>query len=132
MDTILFSLLILCGLTDSQGRVWRCHPGQLYAVELTLPEKQVCIAMSNVITICVKYMYLSLSLQEQTAQVGQTVALTNLLPTVHCVSPREAIERMGDDGKYKMLKLSCTKFSEIALIVLANNRPLTDFRLMLF
>ena len=132
MDTILFSLLILCGLTDSQGRVWRCHPGQLYAVELTLPEKQVCIAMSKVITVCVKYMYLSLSLQEQ---VGQTVALTNLLPTVHCVSPREAIEMMGDDGtigKYKMLKLSCTKFSEIALIVLANNRPLTDFRLMLF
>ena len=42
VDTILFSLLILGGLTDSQGRVWRCHSGQLYAVELTLPEKQVC------------------------------------------------------------------------------------------
>ena len=43
MDTILFSLLILRGLADSQGRVWRCHPNQLYAVEVTLPEKAVCI-----------------------------------------------------------------------------------------
>ncbi len=41
VDTILFSLLILSGLTDSQGRVWRCHPTQLYAVEVTLPEVEV-------------------------------------------------------------------------------------------
>ena len=45
VDTILFSLLVLQGLSDSQGRVWRCHPTQLYAIEVTLPEQseqQVC------------------------------------------------------------------------------------------
>ena len=69
MDTILFSLLILCGLTDSQGRVWRCHPGQLYAVELTLPEKEVFICTLYVsispivkgIYVCISSMTISLS-----------------------------------------------------------------------
>jgi hypothetical protein len=36
VDTILFSLLILHGLTDSQGCVWRRHMSQLYTVEVTL------------------------------------------------------------------------------------------------
>ena len=40
VDTILFCLLILRGLSDSQGRVWRRHPTQLYAIEVTLPEQQ--------------------------------------------------------------------------------------------
>ena len=38
VDTILFSLLIQRGLCDSQGRVWRNHSTQLYAIEVTLPE----------------------------------------------------------------------------------------------
>ena len=41
VDTILFSLLILHGLTDSQGCVWRRHMSQLYAIEVTLLEKKV-------------------------------------------------------------------------------------------
>ena len=41
VDTILFSLLILHGLSDSQGHIWRCHPTHLYAVEVTLPENAV-------------------------------------------------------------------------------------------
>lgn len=41
---ILFCLLILRGISDSQGKVWRCHPSQFYAVEITFPQKQV-IAM---------------------------------------------------------------------------------------
>ena len=58
VDTILFSLLILCGLTDSQGRVWRCHPGQLYAVELTIPEGQVLhILNRTVATLLGTYAY---------------------------------------------------------------------------
>ena len=36
VDTILFSLLILRGLSDSKGCVWRCHPSQLYAIEVTV------------------------------------------------------------------------------------------------
>ncbi len=39
VDCILFSLLILRGISDSQGLVWKCHPRQLYMVEVTLPEK---------------------------------------------------------------------------------------------
>ena len=43
MDSILFSLLILRGLNDSQGRTWRCHPCQMYVVEVTLPDTQVSV-----------------------------------------------------------------------------------------
>ena len=45
VDTILFCLLVLRGLSDSQGRVWRCHPSQLYTVEVTLPEQQVGVCV---------------------------------------------------------------------------------------
>ena len=38
MDTVLFSLLVLRGLCDTQGRVWRNRSTQLYAIEVTLPE----------------------------------------------------------------------------------------------
>jgi len=42
--SILFCLLILRGISDSQGRVWRCHPSQLYAVEITFPQQQVVLS----------------------------------------------------------------------------------------
>ena len=42
VDTLLFSLLILRGLCDSHGFVWRCHPSQLCAVEITVPLHLVC------------------------------------------------------------------------------------------
>ena len=32
------------------------------------------------------------------SQVGQTLALTELLPTVHCVSPRQSMDLMDDSG----------------------------------
>ena len=41
VDAILFSLLILHGLTDSQGCVWRRHMSQLYTIEVTLLKKKV-------------------------------------------------------------------------------------------
>ena len=101
MDTILFNLLILSGLIDSQGRVWRCHAGQLYAVELTLPENQVSInTLFKGIHVIVYSYFLA---QKQISQVSQTLALAQLLPSVHCVSPRESLERMIEDrspGKY--------------------------------
>ena len=62
MDITLFSLLVLHGLSDSQGRVWRCHPNQLYAFEVTLP---------NMDTI-----------PEQDKKALQTLALLNLMPSV--------------------------------------------------
>ena len=36
VDTILFNMLILGGLCDSQGRVWRRNPSDICAVEITL------------------------------------------------------------------------------------------------
>ena len=40
----MFSILILKGLNDSNGNVWRCFPQQLYLVEATYKVlKQVCI-----------------------------------------------------------------------------------------
>ena len=59
VDTILFSLLILGGLTDSQGHVWRCHSGQLYAVELTLPENQVCSNLICYVQFIIIILYLN-------------------------------------------------------------------------
>ena len=45
MDCILFSLLILKGICDSKGHVWRCHPSHLYVVEVTLPEDVVRVSI---------------------------------------------------------------------------------------
>ena len=38
VDSILFCLLVLHALCDSQGRIWRAHPCHLYALEVTLPK----------------------------------------------------------------------------------------------
>ena len=34
-------MLVLHGLCDSQGRVWRCDPHQYYAIEVTLPVMEI-------------------------------------------------------------------------------------------
>lgn len=78
VDTILFSLLILRGLCDSQGRVWRCHPNQLYAVEITRPNED-----SN----------------KGFLPESRTMALLDLLPSVSCLSPRAALERFSSPQK---------------------------------
>ena len=38
VDSILFCLLVLQGVCDSQGNVWRCHPAHLYMIESTIPK----------------------------------------------------------------------------------------------
>ena len=43
VDTILFCLMILRGLSDSRGNVWRCHPCQLYVAEVTIPDSVVSL-----------------------------------------------------------------------------------------
>jgi hypothetical protein len=74
VDCILFCLLVLQGLSDSKGRLWRCYPSQLYAIEVTLPEIQDK----------------SLVIPE-----SRTLAFLELLPSVECVSPRRALELMA-------------------------------------
>lgn len=44
VDTLLFKLLVLRGLSDSIGRVWRCYQSQIYLVEITLENSaEVCM-----------------------------------------------------------------------------------------
>ena len=38
VNTILFCLLVLQGLCDNHGNVWRCHPAHLYMIESTIPK----------------------------------------------------------------------------------------------
>lgn len=79
MDTILFSLLILRGLFDSQGRVWRCHPSQLYAIEITSPN-----------------MHFQLSSEEALAlPESRTLAFLSLLPAVTCLSPADTLKQQS-------------------------------------
>ena len=76
MDTILFSLLVLRGLVDSHGRVWRCHPNQLYAVEVTLSRVGSSFEADGI------------------KPDRRTLAFLELLPTVHCMSPSKTLERL--------------------------------------
>ncbi len=85
MDTILFSLLILRGLCDSQGRVWRCHPNQLYAVEVTLPRGET--SEQDVVFF----------------PEGRTISLMQLMPSVSCPSPGIAFDYLEAE-KFSMLR----------------------------
>ena len=68
---ILFSLLVLQGVCDSHGQIWRCHPDQLYVVEATLPDvKKLDRDIPEYLAIC----------------------LLEMLPTISCLSPCEAFE----------------------------------------
>lgn len=80
VDTVLFSLLILRGLCDSQGRVWRCHPNQFYAVEVTLPNR------ANVPERDKKFF-----------PESRTVSLMKIMPSVSCPSPRKALDYLATD-----------------------------------
>ena len=71
VDTILFSLLILRGLCDSHGRVWRCNPDQLYAIEVTLPDMER---------------------DKDILPQRRIATLLKLMPSVTCLSPRKALD----------------------------------------
>lgn len=43
LDTALFSMLIQGGISDNQGLVWRLHPSQMCAIEVTITKQvQAC------------------------------------------------------------------------------------------
>ena len=84
MDTILFSLLILRGLCDSQGRVWHCHPDQFYAVEVTVSNTEN-ISGHN----------------KKLSPASPTLALLKLLPSVTCLSPTQAADQLEAENKGK-------------------------------
>ena len=38
IGSILFSMMVLRGLQDSEGNIWRCKLKNLYLIEVTVPE----------------------------------------------------------------------------------------------
>ncbi len=85
VDTILFSLLVLRGLCDSQGRMWRCHPNQLYAVEVTLPNRD------------------NTPERDKIFPESRTVSLMKLMPSVFCPSPRKALNHLAAEQSCMLL-----------------------------
>ena len=72
VDTLLFSLLILKSLTDSNGQIWHCLPLQYYVIEVT---------------------YLDLKAETQQQDIfPSTMSLLEVLPTIKCVSPLEVLQ----------------------------------------
>ena len=82
VDAVLFCLLILSGLSDSQGRVWRCHPNQLYVVEVTLPNR-------DNIPECDKNIF----------PEKKTISLLDLLPSVSCLSPQNVLKHLNSSSQ---------------------------------
>ena len=91
VDSILFCLLVLQGVCDSQGNVWRCHPAHLYMIESTIPKVRthrqiqacdVCAVMY------VHYTYLTHTQGGERLAASRTITLYKLLPSVECVSPQ--------------------------------------------
>ncbi|XP_019856423.1 PREDICTED: uncharacterized protein LOC109584956 [Amphimedon queenslandica] len=78
IDDIIFSLLILGGLTDSKGNVWRTHPSQLYAIELTLPSTK-------------SYIW-------EFSQTRRVINLLKLFPNTECPTPKQLCDLMTEDS----------------------------------
>ena len=62
-------------MCDSQGRVWRCHSNQFYAIEVTLPNSQKD------------------SVQQPEKR---TLNVLDLLPSVSCQSPIDILKLFKD------------------------------------
>ena len=60
---------------DSQGRVWHCHPNQLYVVEVTLPPH----GHENILE-------------------SRTLSLLGVLPSVLCLNPCRVSEATEEAG----------------------------------
>ena len=73
VDTLLFSLLILKSLTDSRGQIWHCLPLQYYVIEVTYTDLNSKIQHQNVLP--------------------SVMSLLEVLPTVKCASPLEALQK---------------------------------------
>ena len=97
MDALLFSILILKGLNDSNGNVWRCFPQQLYLVEATYKVlKQVCITdlISTFIILCICICAFYQDAEAGDTQNCNTIEFLKFIPTITCCSPRDAISHV--------------------------------------
>ena len=83
----MFSLLILQAVCDSQGRIWRCHPAHLYAIEVTIPKVTLTLILVISITI----------LQSEVKVAKCTISLLDILPTMECLSPRNVLQMLQNE-----------------------------------
>jgi hypothetical protein len=86
-EDILFSLLVLGGLTNSLGMVWRCIPTQVYAVEITVSQFPFYIQ---------RFTFASNPFLCQIPCADETVkripmSFLELLPKVECLSPMQHV-----------------------------------------
>ena len=66
VESFLFSILVLGHLRDHKGNTWRRELGQMYAIEVTLPEKL-----------------------KKNFKMSAACQLLNLFPSTHCTSPKD-------------------------------------------
>jgi len=86
VDTILFNMLILGGLCDTQGRVWRRNASDMCAVEITILEEVFSLVIQ--LHCCKIYMYIELNV----------VALSiDHSPAVICMQYIKSVEDMVHD-----------------------------------
>ena len=66
VESFLFSILVLGHLRDHKGNTWRRELGQMYAIEVTLPEET-----------------------KDNFNKNATCQLLNLFPSAYCRSPKQ-------------------------------------------
>ncbi|XP_077862841.1 E3 ubiquitin-protein ligase rnf213-alpha-like, partial [Saccoglossus kowalevskii] len=101
VDNLLFNLLVLGGITDTHGRVWRRYPWDLYMIEVTAPSQTANTAEAAVPT------------GRPETKVFYDHQFYTLLPTRTCRSPRDTLE----------LESSMEHSEELAMTI---NDPLMD------
>ena len=89
VSTIIFNLLVLGGIRNSQGKVWRCHPDQLYVVEVSLPN----LNNENFNNSDSEYL---------------TTSLLSLFPTISCLTPRKSLHNLKTSQICEFL-INCIK-----------------------
>ena len=75
-NDLLFSLAVLGGLVDRQGKVWLCSDSDLYLVEVTLPELRSLDGEPR-------------GGRAEKAKKRQSQSISMALPLVVCEPPRE-------------------------------------------
>uniref|UniRef100_A0A1X7TN16 Uncharacterized protein n=1 Tax=Amphimedon queenslandica TaxID=400682 RepID=A0A1X7TN16_AMPQE len=71
IDDILFSIIILQGLSDSRGQIWRCRSTHFYAIEMTIPSEASYI--------------------RKFTEARRALSLLHLVPNKECYQPLEMI-----------------------------------------
>ena len=99
VDTLLFSLLILKSLTDSNGKIWHCLPLQYYVIEVT-------------------YIDLKSKKAQHKKIFPSTISLLKVLPTVTCVSPLEVLQNCKAQNISKFCYHDCMRFPNEFVFIL--------------